>query len=313
MSACDKTKSIFRLRVKKPSSEPDLECAGYFAHELGAVGTALYEPDELDLFFEGTVSEVNEVVKHLELEGFTPISDLVKEDPDSWYSQGAGRLEPLVLHGIKILPVLTEAEGAVALIEEDKIVVPLITSTGFGTGHHPTTAMMVEFLQHERIQSLVNELKRSAKEPVRILDLGTGSGILGISVCRLYDVFVDAVDTDPLAIRNARDNVSLNKEEARIRLIEGDMSSAPESGYPLIIANIYAEVLCSLEEDFGSRLSLGLESGEVNDVCPLLLLSGILGERIGMIKDTFSAPHWEVLEERSVGEWSAILLGRERD
>jgi ribosomal protein L11 methyltransferase len=148
--------------------------------------------------------------------------------------------------------------------------------------------MVLELLQHPTVQTL------RTKTPV--LDLGTGSGILALGASILFNTTVDAIEIDPLALQNAHRNVVLNGAAgARVTLIEGDLEAA-RGPYPLILANIYAEVLCDLEPGFSRLISPG----------GLLIVSGIMTSLEALVTEAYGA--WGLLEIRRNGGWIALLF-----
>jgi ribosomal protein L11 methyltransferase len=129
--------------------------------------------------------------------------------------------------------------------EEGTIVVWLDPSVVFGTGTHPTTRGCLEALwqiyQKER--------------PERVLDLGTGSGILALAAAKWGAQRILAIDCNELAVDTARRNVILNKEEARIEVSPGRAEDFVEFPSDLVCANLHRSVIESLmaEEAFCER------------------------------------------------------------
>ena len=111
----------------------------------------------------------------------------------------------------------------------------------FGTGTHETTQMALR------------SLELSLRAGDEVLDVGTGSGILSIAAAKLGAGNVVAVDTDPLAVENARENLVLNQVEGRVDLREGSASDVAHS-FDLVVANISSGVLIGMLRTLWARL-----------------------------------------------------------
>ena len=88
-------------------------------------------------------------------------------------------------------------------------------STGFGTGHHETTRLCLSLLQTIELAGR------------RVIDVGTGSGVLAIAAAKLGAASVVALDEDPEALRNARENVARNDVAASVDVREADLATVP--------------------------------------------------------------------------------------
>ncbi|MCS7057963.1 MAG: 50S ribosomal protein L11 methyltransferase [Meiothermus sp.] len=150
----------------------------------------------------------------------------------------------------------------------------------FGTGHHETTRMALE------------ALSRRVEPGMRVLDLGTGSGILAIAAAML-GAEAWGVDIDPAVIPQARANAERNRVE--VRFAEGSLADV-EGPFDLVLANLYAELHAHLAEDY--RKAFGM--------CGLLVATGILVEREGMVREALEACSFRLLEREQEGEWVCL-------
>jgi len=157
----------------------------------------------------------------------------------------------------------------------------------FGTGTHETTQLCLLALA---------ELARAA--PLgRVLDLGAGTGILGIAAAKLGARIVVALDNDPEAIASARRHASLNG--VSIALIVGDGAAALSRGhFDLVLANITAAMLCERRDEIAALRGKGAR----------LILSGFLLSDLPDIQASY-APLGR-LEVRTAGEWAAVVVDR---
>ncbi len=177
----------------------------------------------------------------------------------------------------------------------DDRVIHLDPGMAFGTGAHESTRLLLGVLQ---------ELADGGAAPARVLDLGTGSGILALAAVRLWpDASVLAVDVDPIAVDATRENVAANGAERSIRaeVAAGEPGTLPAGGFDLVLANIQADVLAALAGSIAPAVAPGGH----------LALSGLLAEQAAGAAEIYVARGLELVEIRP-GEgdraWSAVLL-----
>jgi ribosomal protein L11 methyltransferase len=169
--------------------------------------------------------------------------------------------------------------------DPDTITIVIEPSTGFGTGHHATTRLCLELLQ------------RHAVRAARVIDVGTGSGVLALAAWKLGAVKVIALDNDPDALQNARDNVDRNGGREAIEIVHGDLSSASLEPAHVVIANLTGAVL----KRYATELQRLVVAGGI------LIVSGFGGDEIEDIARAFGAAPTEELQE---GEWAAASFQR---
>lgn len=142
------------------------------------------------------------------------------------------------------------------------IVIVIEPSMGFGTGHHATTRLCLELLQRADVGGC------------RVIDVGTGSGVLAIASWKLGAAAVTAVDCDPDALQNARENAERNGAGSAVRIVESDLGDlAHTDPADVVLANLtssvlqrYAAELAALVEPEGRLIVSGFPSGELPDV-----------------------------------------------
>ena len=171
--------------------------------------------------------------------------------------------------------------------EPDEIVVVLDPGMAFGTGLHPTTRMC--------LQALEEHLKPGA----RVLDLGTGSGILAIAAAKLGASSVLALDKDLLAVRAAQANVKSNEVQNIINVELGSLDKAAGK-FDLALVNILARVIIEL-----------VNQGLVDRIGPsgLMILAGFIEEQEAEVAAALREHGVAIVERRQEKDWVA-LVGR---
>ena len=167
----------------------------------------------------------------------------------------------------------------------DEIVIELNPGMAFGTGLHPTTRMC--------LQALEEHLEAGA----RVLDLGTGSGILAIAAAKLGAGSILALDNDPLAVKAARANVRANGVQNRVAVEHGSLDKATEE-FELVLVNILARVIIELANQ-----------GLVDRVRPtgLMIAAGIIAEQEAEIAAALREHGLEIVERRQETDWVALV------
>jgi ribosomal protein L11 methyltransferase len=216
---------------------------------------------------------------------------LSKVRSEDWSSSWKAHFKPVrVGRRLLVVPSWEEPHA-----RPDDIVLRLDPGMAFGTGGHETTRLCLELL--ERIMDGMPLTLSPA-----VLDLGTGSGILAMAAVRLGAGRVRAVDIDPQAVEVARENLAANGMEQLVECSTTPLEALTES-YDVILANILAEELVRLAPNLVERLAPG----------GMLILSGILAEKEGLVQRGFAPHPLEYRETVTNGEWVAILYQRKGD
>lgn len=261
--------------------EPDEAGARLFA--LGAQGIEILGTRSLRCFVEGS-DRADALAQSAR--SFATEERREEIEEKNWVQECEEILRRLTIGAITIVPVMSASSPPPADRGHGEI--RIIPGSGFGTGHHATTSSVIDLLQHPLLRG---------EPPRRVLDMGTGSGILALASSELYGATVDAIDMDPDAISNARENIELNGPGRQISARVGSVESA-SGPYSLIVANIYAEVLRSLESRFyalsGNRARL--------------ILSGIMRDLRGDVLEVYSPERWKLEDERCTDGWVSLLF-----
>ena len=168
---------------------------------------------------------------------------------------------------------------------EGDVVLTIDPGMAFGTGTHPTTQLCLAALEDYV----------AAGQTVRVADIGTGSGILAIAAKKLGANYVCATDVDPLAVRVARQNAEVNAVSVDVRS-ESDQSAL----YDVLVANILADTLIGLAEEFAGAVRQG----------GVYIASGIIEGREQDVRRAAEAHGFEFVEHRLQGEWAALVFRR---
>lgn len=164
----------------------------------------------------------------------------------------------------------------------------------FGTGHHATTYLCLSTLSSLLAQDLNTD-------GLNFLDLGTGSGILGIACARAGLTGI-GVDIDKAAVDNARENITLNQVEGKFQVKVCDLQNLDASNkYNIIFANILASTLKDMRKTIVSLI-------DSNRYC--LILSGILREQAEDVARSYQELGLGKPVLQHQGEWSAVIWNR---
>ncbi len=165
-----------------------------------------------------------------------------------------------------------------------EIIIELDPGMAFGTGTHETTSMCMELLE-EHVQA-----------GDFVLDIGTGSGILGITAAKLGAKKVIGGDLDKTAVKVAKENIEQNKVSDTMEVKYGDLLEITKEKGHIVIANIIADVIIPLSKNVGNVM---LDDG-------LFISSGIIEGRIDDVVEAIEA-NFDIIEVRRKGEWAAIV------
>lgn len=168
-------------------------------------------------------------------------------------------------------------------------IIELDPGMAFGTGTHETTHMCMQLLE------------KHLEPGMRVMDVGTGSGILAIAAARLGAREVLAIDIDPNAVKVAKENVALNHVEDAVRVVVGDLCKSEAMPCDLAVANIVADAICML----AGPLTRHLQKGR------LLICSGIIREREQDVRDAAAQAGYTLFDRIEMGEWVALALKNE--
>ena len=169
--------------------------------------------------------------------------------------------------------------------ETDRTVITMDPGMAFGTGTHETTSLCLETLD-----SLV-------KGGERVLDIGTGSGILAIAALKLGAAVAEGVDIDPMCVRTAGENARRNGVQDRFTVLVGDLSDKASGQYNIITANIVAAAILSLAPHVPALMAPGAR----------FIASGIIDTRKDEVLTGLRAAGLEPVEVKEKRGWACII------
>lgn len=170
--------------------------------------------------------------------------------------------------------------------QPDETVVYMDPGMAFGTGEHESTKICLQ---------LFSELDCVGKT---VLDVGTGSGILGITAAVSGASKVYMSDIDEIAVKAAKENAAANRTEAVTVIVQDDLISNADIQADIVFANITADILISLSKDIGTCLRDG----------GYVILSGIIKKRYIEVEQAYIKAGYKVDKCIEMGEWCGIRL-----
>nr|WP_320050623.1 50S ribosomal protein L11 methyltransferase [uncultured Desulfuromonas sp.] len=174
-------------------------------------------------------------------------------------------------------------------IEDDRINLWMAPGA-FGSGEHETTESCLEILE-----------KLDEVSGARVLDLGSGTGILAIAALKLGAKSACCIDIDPAAVATCRLNAELNGVADKINHLCGTLEDFDCGSYDLILANIYGDILLNVAKSLAQKALPGAP----------LLLSGILYEYNFDVRNTYQKHACQVTKNFMLNEFSTVLLHKQ--
>lgn len=172
--------------------------------------------------------------------------------------------------------------------QRDDVVIALDPGMAFGTGLHPTT------------QLCLTALEELVQPGMRVLDLGTGSGILAVAAAKLGAEGVLALDTDAQAVGVARRNVAGNGVSDLVEVRPGSLSEVSET-YDLVMVNIVSRVIVEMVE---SGLSQRLRPDGA------VIAAGITADQVSDVVESFEQDDLELVGQMQRGDWVNLRARR---
>ena len=254
---------------------------------VAKVSFYLDDNDEVERILEEVKEGIEEYRQFVDM-GAGTIEASETEDKD-WINNWKQYFKPFTVDNILIKPTWEPIPEE----HKDKMLIQIDPGTAFGTGKHETT------------QLCIRQLEKFVKPGVKVLDLGTGSGILGITALKLGAEYVYGTDLDENAITAVHENLAANDiPEEKFGVIQGNIiddkdvqDAAGYDCYDIAVANILADIIIMIQEEVPVHIKKG----------GIFITSGIINMKEQAVKDALAKNDaFEIIETTYQGEWVSI-------
>ena len=242
--------------------------------------------DDKDAILENVKRELQDMASYVDV-GACEIEESQTEDVD-WVNNWKKYFHQFHVDDILIIPSWEEVQPE----DSDKMVIHIDPGTAFGTGMHETT------------QLCIRQIRKYVTPDTRILDVGCGSGILGMLALKFGASYSVGIDLDPCAIEATHENMGVNGiSRDQYEIMIGNIIDDPEvqdkvgyEAYDIVVANILAPVLVELTPVIVNQMKKG----------GIYITSGIIDDKEQMVVDAVKKAGLEVLEVTYQGEWVSV-------
>ncbi len=289
-------------------------------HEAGASGVVIEDPLELDKEREDQFGEIYQLnpddypSEGVMVKAYLPVNSFlgetveeIKQSVNSLTSfqidLGKNKIEILevneedwatawkkyyfpvkISNKFTIVPTWEEYEP----VNSDELIIELDPGMAFGTGTHPTTVMCIQAIE------------RTVKTADKVVDVGTGSGVLSIAAALMNADHVMALDLDEVAVHSARENIELNNVQQIVEVSQNNLLENVSVTVDVVVANILAEVIIKLLPDAFKTVKPG----------GYFIGSGIIQQKKLEVKEALLNEGFEVEETLDMEDWVAFIAKR---
>lgn len=236
-------------------------------------------------FLGETVDEIKEAINGLLLFGIDlgynkiTISEVNEEE---WATAWKKYYHPVkISEKFTIVPTWETYEP----VNSDELIIELDPGMAFGTGTHPTTVLCIQALERSVIQG------------DKVVDVGTGSGVLSIAAAMLGASEVKALDLDIVAVESARLNIKLNKVHDRVTVSQNNLLDNVEGPVDVVVANILAEIILLFVDQAAKVVKPG----------GLFITSGIIHTKKQEVKEGLEKAGFIIEETLVMEDWIAYI------
>ena len=221
-------------------------------------------------------------------ECFAVKSAITKTKKKDWLKTSNVKFSP-----VKINKFIVTSSFFANSVRQNRFSLVIDASLAFGTGHHYSTKFCLELIQ---------ELKKSQNNRLRVIDVGCGTGILAIAIAKLFSSRIIAVDNDIHAVEMTKRNIVVNKVSQYVKVyksrgLAGNHLNS-RAKYDLVVANILYNPIKSMMRSIIENLSSGGS----------LILSGLSVKQAKHLKEISKQFGLKVIDERKEDNWGALLL-----
>jgi ribosomal protein L11 methyltransferase len=272
----------FELKI----SEPVLEKISAYLFAMGCEGMNVQKNSVVVYFSQHKwTDEIKTAIMHyighflpVFSEKFVKVKSIKDKNWNEVWRAGFKRLR--LTNKISVKPPWDQYNGAAG-----EVVVTIDPKMAFGTGHHESTQLIIE------------NMEKLIHSESSVLDIGTGSGILAILAEKLGAEKIMAIDNDPVAVKNARENLIVN-QCAKTKLFASALEFMEPEEFDLILANINRNVLLHYAPYFSLFMRLNSK----------IVLSGILLSDEIIISDTFQKNGFKQLKKYAKKDWLSMIF-----
>lgn len=259
----------------------------------GVAKVSFYLDPDSDVDIDEMLKRVDESLNELSMFtdlGARTIESSETEDKD-WINNWKQYFKPFTVDDILIKPTWEEIPDE----HKEKLLIEIDPGTAFGTGQHETT------------QLCIRQLKKYVTSDTKILDVGTGSGILGITALKLGAKEVFGTDLDENAIVAVKENMEANDiPPEKFKVLKGNIIDDEEvkaevgfEAYDLVVANILADIIILLQKEIPVHMKKGA----------IFITSGIINMKEEAVKKAFAENNaFELVEITYQGEWVSVTV-----
>ncbi|MDP4550332.1 50S ribosomal protein L11 methyltransferase [Alkalihalobacillus macyae] len=294
-----------------------IEAVSNILHEAGASGVVIEDPMDLVKAWDTTFGEVYQLnpddypEEGVILKAYMPVNSFLGEtveqikeaingllvydidlghntvqisevNEEEWATAWKKYYKPVkISERITITPTWEEYTP----VNTDEIIIELDPGMAFGTGTHPTTVLCVQALE------------KIIQPGQRVIDVGTGSGVLSIAAASLGADSVDALDLDEVAVKSARLNTKLNKVHSKIQVSQNNLLDNIQEQYDVIVANLLSEIIIRFTDDVAKVLKPG----------GAFITSGIITAKKDEVKQSIIEQGLEIEETLQMEDWVAFI------
>lgn len=240
---------------------------------------------QVNSFFAETVEEIKAAINNLLIydidlgQNKVTVSEVNEED---WATAWKKYYHPVkISNRFTIVPTWETYEP----ISDDELIIELDPGMAFGTGTHPTTVLCIQALE------------KTVKDHDKVIDVGTGSGVLSIASALLGAEHVTALDLDEVAVNSARFNVELNHVQNHVTVSQNNLLNNVKGEVDIVVANILAEIILRFIDDAFHILK---PNG-------LFITSGIIHTKKQEVKAGLQKTGFIVEETLDMEDWVAFI------
>ena len=262
------------------------KAAGAVKHSGGNVTITLYFEDDEE--GQRRLSEAEKI-----LSGMAGVSFRTEEtgDDSEWLYKWQEHFKPSkVGERIVVKPGWEDYEAA-----DGELVIEMDPGMAFGSGLHETTSMCIKALEKD-----LGGAYDPSRYPIKVLDVGTGTGILAMAAVLLGADEALGIDIDDEAVRVSNENIAKNGLEGRISIRRGNLMDGIHYEPDIIVANLMADLVVMLSPAAAAQLRPG----------GLYITSGILDIKEDIVKKVIEEAGFDIIEVLADGEWRAITAAR---